>query len=192
MYVLVEPALQEEPAPAVFQLPAIVHAPVVTVRMPDAPPVIVTPETVTVEAFAVRTPPFPMTRVPPAIPKSAVASVVDPAPPWIVSVPAHRRACVLIVNVVVLAPELNVRDPPNSGARFANVIVCGAEALKVVAARKLQEAEVLLFVQDPLTVQDPAPEVTKAVAVAMLTLPPTSTVEVPVAREPVPLTVSPP
>jgi hypothetical protein len=94
-----------------------------------------------------------------------------------------------MVKVAVLAPESNVKEPPNSCARFAKVIVCEAEALNVMGARKLHDPEVLLLVQELLTVQDPAPDVTYAVAEAMLTLPITSTVEVPVARKPVPLIV---
>ena len=58
-----------------FQFPDTVHAPVVTVIVPSVPPVIVTLVKVTVEALAVRVPPVPIVRLPPANVRSVVASV---------------------------------------------------------------------------------------------------------------------
>ena len=75
------PLVNVVPAPLVFQLPVTVHDPVVRVIMPLVPPVIVTPDADTVEAFAVRTPALPTTRAPPVSPRLAVASVVVPPPP---------------------------------------------------------------------------------------------------------------
>lgn len=74
------PDASEDPAPEVFQLPVTVHAPVVRVIVPEVPPVIVTFDALTVEAFAVRRPRFPMARAPPVRARLLVASVVVPLP----------------------------------------------------------------------------------------------------------------
>src|SRR6059036_3679937 len=75
------PPVNVEPAPEVSQLPVTVQAPVVSVSVPDTPPVIVTFETLTAEAFAVSTPPLPIVRAPPVRARLPVARVVAPAPP---------------------------------------------------------------------------------------------------------------
>jgi len=75
------PAVNVEPVPEVSQLPVTVQAPVVSVSIPDAPPVIVKFDTLTAEAFAVSTPPLPIVRAPPVRPRLPVARVVAPAPP---------------------------------------------------------------------------------------------------------------
>ena len=62
-----------------------------------------------------------------------------------------------IVKVAVDAPELNVTLPPNSGARLAKAIVWEDDALNVIEAAKLHDAEVDTFVQAPETVHKPAP-----------------------------------
>src|SRR5438093_11667384 len=68
-----------EPAPDVSQLPVTVHAPVVSVSVPDALPVIVTFDTLTADAFAVTTPPSSMVFVPPGRPSVVLAGDVYPA-----------------------------------------------------------------------------------------------------------------
>jgi len=83
--------------------------------------------------------------------------VVVPLPPWTLRIPDQRRPFAAIVKVTVDAPELNITSPPNSGARFAKVIVCEDDALNVTEAAKLHDAEVDTFVQAPETVHKPAP-----------------------------------
>jgi hypothetical protein len=102
------PAINVDPAPDVSQLPLTLHAPVVRVSVPDVPPVMVTLDTVTEEAFAFRRPASPTLNAPPTRPRSLVARVVVPPPPWTVSVPDQTRAFVAMVNVPVDAPLLNV------------------------------------------------------------------------------------
>lgn len=151
------PAINEDPRPDVSQLPPTVHDPLVRVMVPDVPPIIVTSETVAVDAFATRRPASSIARAPPVKGRSFVASVVVPLPPWTVRIPDQRRPFAAIVKVTVDAPELNVTSPPNSGARFAKVIVCEDDALNVIEAAKLHDAEVDTFVQAPETVHKPAP-----------------------------------
>ena len=156
VYTLVVPAFHVEPAPDVFQLPATVQAPVVTVRVPVVPPVIVALDTVTVEAFAVRMPPFPTLRAPPANPRPPVASSVVETPSAIDRVPPHRRAFVLIVNVTGVAEDdEKVTLPPNSWARLPNVIVAFAADVNVTGAANDHDAEGEEVVQEPVTDEEP-------------------------------------
>jgi len=153
------PAVNVEPAPEVSQLPVTVQAPVVSVSVPDAPPVIVTFDTLTAEAFAVRTPAFPIVSAPPVRTRLLVARVVAPAPPWTDKDPDQIRRFVAMVNVTVDAPLLNVMSLNSAAApgSTAKVIVWEADALNVMGAAKLQDADVDAFVQDPETVHEPAP-----------------------------------
>ena len=153
------PAINEEPRPDVSQLPLTVHDPLVRVMVPDVPPIIVTFETAVVDAFATRRPASPITSAPPVKARSFVVRVVIPLPPWTVRIPDQRRLFAAIVKVAVDAPELNVTLPPNSGARLAKAIVWEDDALKVIEAAKLHDAEVDTFVQAPETVHKPAPVV---------------------------------
>src|SRR5439155_1115747 len=152
-------------APDVSQLPVMVHAPVVSVSVPDAPPVIVTFDALTADAFAVNTPPSSMVIAPPVRPRLLVASVVAPAPPWTAKVPDQMRRFVAMVNVTVDGPLLNAMSV-NSAAppgRTAKVIVWETDELNVMDAAKFQDADVDVCVQDPETVHEPegviAPEV---------------------------------
>jgi len=151
------PAINEEPRPDVSQLPPTVHDPLVRVMVPDVPPIIVTFETAVVDAFATRRPASPIVRAPPVKARSFVVRVVVPLPPWMVRVPAQRIPFAAIVKVTVDAPELNMTLPPNSGVWLAKVIVCEDDALKVIEAAKLHEAEVDTFVHAPEIVHTPAP-----------------------------------
>lgn len=90
------PCVNVAPVPEVSQFPLTVHAPVVRVIVPLAPPVIVTFVTLTVEAFAVSTAPFPTVRVPPVRERFAVARVAFALR---VSVPPHRSPFEAIVKV---------------------------------------------------------------------------------------------
>src|SRR3989442_2935958 len=103
------PLANTEPAPLVFQLPETAHEPVVSVNVPLAPPVIVNPETDTAEAFAARTPALPTAMAPPVRPRLPVASIVAPPPPWTVRIPDQAKALVVIVNVTVDPPLLQVQ-----------------------------------------------------------------------------------
>src|SRR5207244_263265 len=67
------PPVNVEPAPDVSQLPVTVHAPVVSVSVPDAPPVIATFDALTADAFAVRMPASPMVSAPPVRVRALVA-----------------------------------------------------------------------------------------------------------------------
>src|SRR3989449_6450026 len=136
------PAVNVEPAPDVSQFPLTVHAPVVRVAVPEVPPVMVTFETVTVDAFAVRMPEFPMAMAPPERARLLVARVVVPAPPWTVRVPDQRRALAAMVKETFDAPELNVTLPLNSGGRFPEGVVCEDDGLNVVDAAELHAAGV--------------------------------------------------
>src|SRR5438876_11728260 len=109
------PFADAEPSPLVFQLPETVHEPVVNVNVPLAPPIIVTPETDTAEAFAARAPALPTTMAPPVSPRLLEASVVTPLPPWTVRIPDQARAFAVIVNVTVDTPLLKA-TLKNSGA----------------------------------------------------------------------------
>jgi len=153
------PPVNVEPAPDVSQLPVTVHAPVVSVSVPDAPPVIVTFDTPTVDAFPVSTPPFPMVSAPPVRPRLLVASVVAPAPPWTARVPDQMRRFVAMVNVTVDGLLLNAMSLNSAAApgSTAKVIVWEADELNVIGAAKFHDADVDAFVQDPETVHEPAP-----------------------------------
>src|SRR5438093_5290871 len=92
-------------APLVSQLPETAQLPVVSGILPLVPPVIVTSPTVTVEAFAVKTPPVPTvsevnTNV--AAPDAVVVPVSVNAPP--LNVPDER----VIVPEAVTVPKVTV------------------------------------------------------------------------------------
>jgi hypothetical protein len=163
-----------DPAPLVSQLPEMVHAPVVTVIVPDVPPVIVTLARVAVVAFAVRIPPFPMLSAPVLRPRSAVASSVVAEASETVRVPLQRSARVAMVNVCAVPAELvNVTLLNSASPRFppANVIVPPVtESNITVPVPASQEAEVVAFVHVPLTVQDSLPRSINAVEVETLTV----------------------
>src|SRR2546430_2982148 len=188
------PAVNVEPAPDVSQYALTVHERVVRLAVPEVPPVMVTFDTVTVDAFAVRMPEFPMAMAPRERRRLLVPRVVVPAPPWTVRVPDQRRALAAMVKETFDAPELNVTLPLNSGVRFPKVIVCEDDALNVIGAAKLHDAEVDELVHVPESVQVPAPvAVMYPEALFTLTFPATETVEAFVRRMPAaPLTVSPP
>src|SRR5438093_12833420 len=59
------PPVNVEPAPDVSQLLVRAQSRVVSVSVPDAPPVIVTFDALTADAFAVRVPALPMVIAPP-------------------------------------------------------------------------------------------------------------------------------
>src|SRR3989449_6727698 len=145
-----------EPAPLVSQFPESVTEPVVSVIVPLVPPVIVTLETVNVEAFAVRIPPLPTFNAPPVNPRLAVARAVVDDPSETISVPAQFRALVDIVKVcAVAAVEPNVMLLNSLPERFApaNVIVPPIALLKVtVPVPAPHDADVEAFVQVPVTV----------------------------------------
>src|SRR5947199_222687 len=144
-------------APAVSP-PAIFAASVaaVSVIVPLVPPVIVTLETVNVEAFAVRIPPLPTFNAPPVNPRLAVARAVVDDPSETISVPAQFRALVDIVKVCAdAAEESNVMLLNSLPERFApaNVIVPPVALLKVtVPVPAPHVADVEAFVHVPVIV----------------------------------------
>ena len=174
------PAVKTEPAPDVFQFPETVHMPVVSVITPLAPPVIVTSSRDTVEAFAVRIPPFPMVRSPPVSARLAVASSVVDTASLTVRVPPYLRPRVAIVKVLA-TPEAEAKATllNSSSERFvpAKVIVLLAlESNVIVTVPASQMApSVELLVHDPLTVQLSEPKSIAEAAEVMLTFPPTVT-----------------
>jgi hypothetical protein len=80
-----------------------------------------------------------------------------------------------LVAIVYVTPaatvESKVTAPPNSVAEALNVIVCAAPEEKRRRAAKPHDPDVVEFVHDPLTVQDPPALVTNAFAAPMLTGP---------------------
>src|SRR5437879_9116014 len=130
-----------EPAPDVSQLPVTVHAPVVSVSVPDAPPVIVTFDALTADAFATSTPPLPRVSAPPVRARLLVARVVAPAPPWTDKVPDQMRRFAAMVNVTVDAPLLKAMSVNSEAApgRTAKVIVWEADELNMMGDAKLQD-----------------------------------------------------
>jgi len=149
------PFVKVEPAPLVSQFPLVVKELVVSVMVPLVPPVIVTLETAIVEAFAVKTPPFPTVNAPPVNPRFAVARAVVEEPSEIVSVPPQIRARVAIVNVWAdAAEEVNEMLLNSLPGRFvpANVIVPPVALVNVtVPVPGLHDADVDAFVQVPVT-----------------------------------------
>jgi len=150
------PFVKTEPAPLVSQFPESVTEPVVSVIVPLVPPVIVTLETVNVEAFAVRIPPLPTFNAPPVNPRLAVARAVVDDPSETISVPAQFRALVDIVKVCAdAAEESNVMLLNSLPERFApaNVIVPPVALLKVtVPVPAPHVADVEAFVHVPVIV----------------------------------------
>jgi len=144
-----------EPAPDVSQSPETVHEPFVRVIVPEVPPVIPTLETDTADAFAIKTPAFPIVSAPPVRERLDVARVVVPLPPCTVSVPAHFSPFVAVVNVTVLDPPLNVTLLNSLTDRFdpAKVIVWDDDALKTtVPLPAPQDADVEALAHEPETV----------------------------------------
>ena len=109
------PLVNMDDTPDVFQLPDTVHEPLVSVIVPFVPPVSVTFDTDTVDAFAVSIPPLPTLNAPPVKPRFAVESAVVEDESAILRVPPHFKGFVAIVNVcAVPALLVNVTFPPNS------------------------------------------------------------------------------
>src|SRR2546430_2218862 len=126
-------AVKVDPAPEVSQFPATVQEPDVAI-VPDAPPVIVTLVTLTVEVPAVNVAPLFTTRFPP-VPVSARFAVARVAVLLRVSVAAHRIPFVAIVNVAA-AVGLNCTLLNSATPRFATVIVREtAELMRTVPVR---------------------------------------------------------
>jgi hypothetical protein len=124
------------PVPLVAQLPETVHEPVVRVIVPDVALVIVTSDTVTVEAFAVNVPPVEIVKVPP--PDSARLAVVR-VPEIVVAVDTS------IAVLMVIVPEI-VRDAnPLEASRVATVLV----------------VPLIVTVDVPFVNTDPAPDVSQ-------------------------------
>src|SRR2546430_12771849 len=150
------PFVKTEPAPLVSQFPESVTEPVVSVIVPLVPPVIVTLETVNVEAFAVRIPPLPTFNAPPVNPRLAVARAVVDDPSESIRVPAQFRALVGIVKVCAdAAEEPNVMLLNSLPERFApaNVIVPPVALLSVtVPVPAAHVADVEAFVHVPVIV----------------------------------------
>jgi len=169
-----------EPAPDVFQFPEMVHEPVVTVRVPDVPPVMVTVLATTVEAFAVSVPPFPTLKsdVSAEFPtaRSVVANAVVEEPSATDKVVSHRIPLVAMVNVCGV-PALDVKVTLLNSASLrlipTKVIVPPAAPSKrtvpVPASHTAPSVEA--FVQVPLTVQFSLPKSMALNADEMFTLP---------------------
>jgi hypothetical protein len=159
------PCVNTELAPELFQLPETVQAPVVMVNVPLVPPVIVNVLMMTVLAFAVKMPPFPMltsgvSAIAPSA-RSAVARAVVETVSETVRVVSQRMPRVAIVNVcAVPEDDVNVTEANSASARFApaNVNVPSAPELNVtVLVPAFQEAEVVAFVHVPVTVHEEEP-----------------------------------
>jgi hypothetical protein len=157
-----------EPAPEVSQFPATVHEPEV-VMTPEAPPVMVTFPTFTVEVPAVRVAPLLTVRFPP-VPVSPRLAVDRVAALLRVRVAAHRRPFVAMVNVAP-AVGLNCTLLNSATPRLPKVMTREMAELKtIVPVPADQDPLVDEFVHEPLKVQVAAPK-EKNPAAAMLTLP---------------------
>src|SRR2546425_2490101 len=120
------PRANVEPAPDVSHCPPTVQDPLVRVSVPEAPPVIVTLTTATLDAFASRTPELPTARDPPVRERFDVARVVvDPAESWIWRSPLQRRPFAAIEKMIAPLPAVdwNVTSWNSLPARFAKVNV---------------------------------------------------------------------
>jgi len=155
------PEANVEPAPDVSHCPLTIQDPLVRVSDPEAPPVIVTSVTATLDAFAMRAPELPTPRDPPVRERFDVASVVDePAESWMTSSPLHRSPFAVIAKVIVPLPAVdwNVTSWNSLPARFANVSVCEDGESKITRPDPgSQFVEVLLLDQEPPNVQVPLP-----------------------------------
>src|SRR2546426_3238954 len=153
------PEANVEPAPDVSHCPLTIQDPLVRVSDPEAPPVIVTSVTATLDAFAMRAPELPTPRDPPVRERFDVARVVDePAESWMTRRPLHRSPFTVIVKVIVPLPAVdwNVTSWNSLPARFANVSVCEDGESKITRPDPgSQFVEVLLLDQEPPTVQTP-------------------------------------
>src|SRR3989454_5849524 len=153
------PEANVEPAPDVSHCPLTIQDPLVRVSDPEAPPVIVTSVTATLDAFAMRAPELPTPRDPPVRERFDVARVVDePTESWMTRRPLHRSPFTVIVKVIVPLPAVdwNVTSWNSLPARFANVSVCEDGESKITRPDPgSQFVEVLLLDQEPPTVQTP-------------------------------------
>ena len=188
------PSVNVEPTPLLFQLPAMFHEPVVTVRTPLVPPFIANVVMLTVDAFAVRMPPVPMLRAPALLrpsAKSAVARavVLVVVPSVTDNVPPQNNPRVAIVNVcAVAADDVNVTLLNSDSAKFApaKVIVPPVAELKVTVPVPLSQpaASVEAFVHVPVTVHDSEPKAIADDALEMFTFPVIETVPDVLVRSP--------
>lgn len=151
---VLEVPVKVEPAPEVSQFPDTVQEPEAVI-VPEAPPVIVTLTTDTVDVPAVSVAPLPTVRLPPVSARFAVARV---ALLLRVRVPPQRSRFVAMVNVAA-AVGLNCTLLNSATGRLPNVMVLDAPALKtIVPVPAFQEAEVEESVQDPPIVQVSEPK----------------------------------
>src|SRR5882672_3211478 len=175
------PFVKIEPAPLVFQFPESVRDAVVSVIVPLVPPVIVTPVTAIVEAFAVRMPPLPTVSAPPVNPRLAVTRAVVEDPSDTVRVPPQFTPIVCIVKACAdAADEVNVMLLNSVPGKFvpANVMVPPVALANVtVLPPAAHVADVDALVHVPLTVQFELPRLTLVAAVRIVTFPVTVTVE---------------
>jgi hypothetical protein len=178
---VLDPCVNSEPAPLLFQLPERVQSPVVRVRTPLDPPVMVKLVIETVLAFAVRIPPLPTLIAPVVSPKSEVASSVVDEASEIVSVVPQRSARVLMVKVCgVPADDENSALLNSASAKFApaKVIVPPVPFVKVTvpvpASHTVPSVDAL--VQVPVIVQDSLPKSIADDALEILTFPVIETV----------------
>jgi hypothetical protein len=160
------PWVKIDPAPEVSQFPETVHGPLVSVRVPEVPPVIVTLDTITVDAFAVSVPPLPIfspgvSADAPSARSEVAKAVVDDAS-VIDRVESHRNPRVAMVNVcAVPALLVNVTLLNSASDKFdpAKVIVPpAAESNITVPVPASHDAEVVLLVQVPPKFQVPLPK----------------------------------
>jgi len=155
------PRANVEPAPEVFHCPLTVQDPLVRVRVPEAPPVIVTLTTATLDAFAMRILELPIAMEPPVRERFDVASVVvEPAESWMARSPLQRRPVAAIEKTIVPLPaaDWSVTSWNSSPARFAKVSVREDGESKITTpVPATQFVEVLLLDQDPPNVQVPLP-----------------------------------
>jgi hypothetical protein len=140
------PFVNTEPAPLVFHDPVTAHTPAVRTMLPEAPPVMVTLATFTVELPALRVEPLLTVRFPPLSARFAVDRV---ALLFRVRVPLHRNPLAAMVKVAA-AVGLSCTLLNSATGKAPNVMVRAAPALNTtVPVPGLQDADVEELVQDP-------------------------------------------
>src|SRR3989442_5312820 len=154
------PRANVEPAPEVSHCPLTVQDPLVRVSVPDAPPVIATSTTATLDAFAMSTTELPTAMGPPVRERFNVARVVvDPPESWIWRSPLQRRPFAAIEKMIAPLPAVdwNVTSWNSLPARFAKVNVREDGESKITTPVPATQIVEVLLDQDPPNVQVPLP-----------------------------------
>ncbi len=148
-------------SPVSSQFPDTAQDAAVKVIVPDVPPVIVTSDTETADADAVRIPALPTLSVPPVSARPAVIKAVVDDESEIVAAPDHRNPRVDIENVCAdTDDDWNVMPLNSATERLdpANVMVPPVEESNVIVEDPADhDTDVDEFAHVPSTVHDSEP-----------------------------------